>query len=143
MLFFFPTFYSQITFHRSSPFFANSKKDYLDQFKYTICPENCDYDGYVTEKLFQALISGCVPLYWGSSNKPEPEVINQDLILFFDKSNPKGLVEKIKELETNSQAFEKLVCQNPLKDFAVDYIYELNQKTKKLCTEIAASKGLI
>lgn len=123
--------------------FANSKKDYLDQFKYTICPENCDYDGYVTEKLFQALLSGCVPLYWGSSNKPEPEVINQDVILFYDKSKPEKLIERLKELQSNEKLFEKLVCQKPLKDYAVDYIYELNQKTKKLCTEIAASKGLI
>ena len=73
-----------------------------------------------------------MPLYWGSSNKPEPEEINQDVILFYDKSNPDELIDRLKELQSNKKLFEKLVCQNPLKDYAVDYIYELNQKTKKL-----------
>lgn len=123
--------------------FANSKKDYLDQFKYTICPENCNYSGYVTEKLFQALISGCIPFYWGSLNKPEPEILNQNVILFFDKSKPEEFTEQIKELQNNEKAFEKIVSQKPLNENAVDFIFELNQRTKTLCTEMAASKGLI
>lgn len=37
----------------------------LRAYRFNLCFENCDRDGYITEKLLQALIAGCVPLYWG------------------------------------------------------------------------------
>lgn len=122
--------------------FSNDKQKYLEQFRYTICPENFDYDGYVTEKLFQAFLSGTIPLYWGSNNKPEPEVINPKAVLFFDKSNNDEFVERIKELQKSKKAFEEIAYQKPLKENAIDFIYELNRKTKDLCMEIAIKKGL-
>jgi hypothetical protein len=28
--------------------------------------ENCDVDGYFTEKIFNPLIANCIPIYWGN-----------------------------------------------------------------------------
>lgn len=36
--------------------------------------ENCDAEGYVSEKLFDALCAGCIPLYYGG--RADPEVVD-------------------------------------------------------------------
>ena len=51
--------------------FNDDKMLYLRQFCFNICPENSNAMGYVTEKLFQSIMSGCIPIYWGSFNLVE------------------------------------------------------------------------
>lgn len=65
--------------------YNDNKKEYLKNYRFNICPENSDQKGYVTEKIFEAIDSGCIPIYWGASNEPEPEILNQDAILFWKK----------------------------------------------------------
>ena len=43
---------------------ANKLKT-LAGYTFNLCFENCDEDGYITEKIIHALIAGCIPLYWG------------------------------------------------------------------------------
>lgn len=44
----------------------------LKDYKFCICYENMkDQLGYITEKIFDCLIGGCVPIYWGASNIAE------------------------------------------------------------------------
>lgn len=46
-----------------------SKFDTLQQYKFAICYENVrDTPGYITEKIFDCLFAGCVPVYWGATN---------------------------------------------------------------------------
>lgn len=46
-----------------------SKWETLSHYKFNICYENMhQQNGYVTEKIFDALIAKCVPVYWGASN---------------------------------------------------------------------------
>lgn len=61
--------------------FNDDKISYLRQFKFNICPENTNAMGYVTEKIFESIEAGCIPVYWGAYGNPEPEVLNQDAIL--------------------------------------------------------------
>jgi hypothetical protein len=42
-----------------------SKFDILPEYKFSLCPENSVYDGYVTEKLVDAYAGGTVPIYSG------------------------------------------------------------------------------
>ncbi len=46
-------------------FSVKSKLDFLGQYRFNICFENASHTGYVTEKLYQALLSGTIPVYWG------------------------------------------------------------------------------
>ncbi len=44
-----------------------AKRPALLDYKYSICYENArDIPGYVTEKIFDCLFSGCIPIYWGA-----------------------------------------------------------------------------
>lgn len=45
------------------------KADVLSSYKYCICFENtADAPGYITEKIFDVMLAGCIPVYWGAPN---------------------------------------------------------------------------
>lgn len=47
---------------------CDSKYKVLSQYRYSLCFENMAMKGYVTEKIFDCLYAGCVPLYLGAKN---------------------------------------------------------------------------
>jgi hypothetical protein len=48
---------------------VDKKRPVLEQYKFSICYENArDISGYITEKIFDCFIAGCVPVYWGANN---------------------------------------------------------------------------
>lgn len=56
----------------SSPSYGgrvDEKLSVLRNYKFALCYENGrDIDGYITEKVFDCLFSGTIPIYWGASN---------------------------------------------------------------------------
>lgn len=42
--------------------------DILQQYTYAMVVENVNADGYVSEKLYDCLVAGCIPLYYGNNN---------------------------------------------------------------------------
>jgi alpha(1,3/1,4) fucosyltransferase len=48
---------------------VDRKKPILEKYKFSFCYENVkDVDGYITEKIFDSLFTGCVPIYLGANN---------------------------------------------------------------------------
>lgn len=48
---------------------VKSKAGILSATKFSYCYENVsDLPNYITEKIFDSFLSGCVPIYWGASN---------------------------------------------------------------------------
>jgi alpha(1,3/1,4) fucosyltransferase len=46
-----------------------NKTDVLQRAKFSYCYENTkDVTNYVSEKIFDSLVNGCIPIYWGSDN---------------------------------------------------------------------------
>ena len=45
---------------------VKSKLEFLPKYKFNLCFENSSYAGYATEKLYEALVGGTIPIYWGS-----------------------------------------------------------------------------
>lgn len=43
-----------------------SKLDVLSNYRFSLCFENMPMTGYVTEKLFDCMYAGTVPVYWGA-----------------------------------------------------------------------------
>ena len=61
-----------------------SKRATYQKYKFSICYENCkDFNGYITEKIFDCLLSGCVPVYLGAQNIADHIPKN----VFIDKRN--------------------------------------------------------
>ena len=45
------------------------KWDMFPQYRFGLCYENMrDEPGYITEKIFDCMRAGCVPVYWGAPN---------------------------------------------------------------------------
>lgn len=116
--------------------FSDNKIEYLKTFKFNICPENSDSKGYVTEKLFESIMGGSIPIYWGSNNMPEITIINQDAVLFFEESNPEKLFEKVNTLWNDEKAYEEFCKIKPFRENAAEEILqtlnELENKIKQL-----------
>lgn len=72
----------------------NDKINYISRGTYNICPENSCYEGYFTEKIFQAFEGGTIPLYW-AVDLPEPEIINNNKYCFCDINNKEALEKSI------------------------------------------------
>jgi hypothetical protein len=65
-----------------SKLYANSKKvffplyrgtvankiEIMSQYRYCICYENIREPGYITEKIFDCFVAGCIPVYWGAQD---------------------------------------------------------------------------
>ena len=47
---------------------VDDKIEWLKSYKFNICFENGSHPGYLTEKLFDAFLAGCVPIYWGDTS---------------------------------------------------------------------------
>jgi hypothetical protein len=43
----------------------------MNQYKFAICFENCCFPGYVTEKIFDCFLAGCIPVYFGAPDITE------------------------------------------------------------------------
>lgn len=105
--------------------YKDDKFEYLKNYKYNLCPENSNYPGYCTEKVFEAIKCGCIPVYWGSDNNPEPDVLNHDAIFFLSNygSNDKTLKD-IALLNENENLFLEFVKQKRFSEQAPEVIFE-------------------
>ena len=55
--------------------------EHLENYTFNLVLENCNADGYVSEKIFDSFMAGCIPIYYGNINKdllhiPEDMYIN-------------------------------------------------------------------
>ena len=68
------------------------KNQLLQQYAINVCPENSVEKGYTTEKVFQAIEAGCVPLYDG--DRPvEPNVLNQQRIVYCNDMSGMNIID--------------------------------------------------
>jgi hypothetical protein len=120
--------------------YKDNKMEYLKSFYFNICPENSNAMGYVTEKLFQSISVGCIPIYWGSYNKPELDVLNQDAIIFWtpDGDNTSA-IKLIDELQSSPKLMKEFISQPRLLKNADEYIdcqmAKVEFELKKLITK--------
>lgn len=111
--------------------YNNDKMAYLKRFRFNICAENDNTNGYVTEKLFDAFLCGCIPLYYGSFNNPEPGLINKNAVIFWNNNgdNSKN-VEIVRKLNTNVEYYNDFMSQIKLTDTATEYVIDRFIKLK-------------
>ena len=112
--------------------FGNDKEAYLRTFKFNICAENNNTKDYVTEKIFDAFIAGCIPLYYGALNDPEPGLINREAVIFWNKEGNNGSNrEKILELKNNESFYQEFISRPKLLPAAADYVIDRYAKLKE------------
>lgn len=78
------------------------KIEHISNSTFNICPENSDGEGYFTEKFFQALESGTIPVYW-ASDYPEENIINKNKYIYCDFKDDNYLNYILKEVINNTE----------------------------------------
>lgn len=114
--------------------YSNKIDNYLRDCQFNICLENPNSAGYVTEKLFQSLVNGCIPIYWGSNNKPEPEILTGNGIVFFDPEKPFLAQQQIQRLLDDPGYREDFLSRPKTTPRAAEII---NEKLHALSTAVA------
>ena len=79
---------------------VRSKAITFSEYKFSLCFENCEAVGYVTEKIFDSMFSGCIPIYMGCPNIKE-EIDPNTFINFRDFSSYKDLYSYLKKMTKN------------------------------------------
>lgn len=118
--------------------FNDDKLKFLRQYRFNLCPENSNYEGYCTEKIFEAISSGCIPIYWGSGNNPEPNVLNHDAVCFVKVGEPnqKSALEKIKTLNENQSMYDGFARQPRLQPNAPEVIMQYLESFERKLREV-------
>lgn len=83
------------------------KLEIFSRYKFCIAMENSRQDDYVSEKLWQALWAGCLPIYWGAPNVGDrlPMAKSRMLLDYADLKSVDALAERIHELSQDEDAY--------------------------------------
>jgi hypothetical protein len=103
-----------------------SKFDLLKDYKFSLCPENSIYDGYITEKLIDAYAGGCIPVYSGTGTVDKDFNDNAFLNYQWWKDMVK-FVGYIEELDNDFEQYklryeQPLLNQEPSLDDAIAFV---------------------
>lgn len=116
--------------------YNNDKVNYLHDVRFNLCPENSNNKGYVTEKIFEAIKAGCVPIYWGNDGYPEPDILNPKAIVYLDKDKPEDGLALLKKLYEDPKAYEEFASQPRFLPGAADKIYAYYERLETKIMEI-------
>ncbi|MBQ2928271.1 MAG: hypothetical protein IJD98_06840 [Oscillospiraceae bacterium] len=93
----------------------DSKAEFQRKCKFTICFESTSHYGFITEKITDAFFSDTIPVYFGSPNITE--IFNPDAFInVTDYDSFEAVVEKIKELDQDEEAYLRMLRQPILRD---------------------------
>jgi hypothetical protein len=79
---------------------VEDKQIFLQQHRFNIAFENSAYKGYTTEKIYDAFIAGCIPIYWGDP-KIERYFNTKRFINYDDFKAEDDLIEYLVYLDQN------------------------------------------
>lgn len=89
-------------------FHDDSKINFLSRCKFCLCFESTKHTGFISEKIEDAFISNCIPIYFGSETVFE--IYNKDAFIYcssrddFDKT-----IEKVKKIDENDDLYLKII----------------------------------
>ncbi|MEO6035913.1 MAG: glycosyltransferase family 10 [Verrucomicrobiota bacterium] len=108
---------------------VQSKRATLRQYRFSLCYENSIFPGYLTEKIFDALFAGCVPVYLGDpeveKSIPPEAFVNKKNFLTYEK-----LYDFLKnmapaEYENYRQTIHKFVFSHAIYPFSAQAFADL------------------
>jgi len=86
-----------------------NKEEIIAKYKFCITMENSNEEDYVSEKLWQSLKAGCLPIYYGAPNidKFLPVPANQIILNYNDFDSPEALSDELVRLNNNDEEYNK------------------------------------
>jgi hypothetical protein len=91
-------------------YLVSNKIEWLKDYKFCMCFENYSYDGYLTEKLLEGMLGGCIPIYWGSESCSS-EFNSKSFLNWHDFGDDDALIKKIIELDSDYNKYIEMYKQ--------------------------------
>jgi hypothetical protein len=109
---------------------------FLQSYKFMICFENCKKPGYITEKILNAYMAGCIPIYWGSHEALT--WLNPKAFLFLkDESleSMQQLIEQIKEMDQHPEFYQAMFKEPLIHRIPEEWTIEHIRKNIQFCLQ--------
>lgn len=104
---------------------------WLSRCKFVIAYENQSYDGYITEKVFQAYFAGSIPIYYSHPNAIWD--INKKAVIYAnDFSSKDDLVEYIKKVDNDDKLYCDIWRENIVTNPEINYESVYNKLREKI-----------
>lgn len=91
-----------------------SKTKFVRKYKFTIAFENDSMLGMTTEKLFQPLLVGSVPIYWG--NPDVDSICNPKSFINCNGCTIEEMVNKVIEIDQNDELYNQMIKSKAFDD---------------------------
>jgi len=89
---------------------ADQKQRFLKEYKFNIAFENSAVPGYTTEKIVDAMLARCLPIYWGDP-KIGGAFNTKSFLNYADFPSEEALIEKILELDRDDAKYLEYLRQ--------------------------------
>jgi hypothetical protein len=103
----------------------------LSDYKFMICFENESEPYYLTEKIANAWVAGCIPIYWGMK-KVENILNSKAFIHIKDEEDFEYALKRIKEIDENDDLYNQMKKEPLFKDDKVPYFFTKDYYVKTL-----------
>lgn len=107
------------------------KLKFMENYKFTIAIENYLLSGYTDEKIYHAMISGTIPIYYGNP-KVSRDFNTNSFINVGDYKNFDEVVKRIKEIDQNDSLYEKILSEPWYKENRPTKYVDLGRIEKRL-----------
>lgn len=111
---------------------VENKLKFCSEYPINLAFENTSKKSYITEKIYEAYISGSIPLYWGASDILDE--FNPNSFILFDTSNTEkanNTILKAISMLTNQEELNKIRSVDPITNFRSDKYITGGNKTLK------------
>jgi hypothetical protein len=93
-------------FHENAIFFSN--------YRFCLVLEHEYSPGYITEKILNAFLAGCLPIYYGT--KEIFNFFNRDAFIFYDPNNPQPTIDVVQKLNSDDKLYNAMLSEPILAD---------------------------
>jgi hypothetical protein len=120
--------------------FNDDINKYYANFRFVISFENSISAGYITEKIWDALIAGCIPIYYG----PElpRELFTGSGIVFFNSTNPTDSMHLLQKLQNDAAYMHDFRRKPIFAPNAVAFLEEELKSAMKACATLISASNI-
>lgn len=101
---------------REATDWEDGKRAFIQKYKFTIAFENSSFPGYTTEKLYDSLFVGSIPIYWGNP-MIDKEISSEAIINCNDFDDDfDAVIEKVIEIDRDDERYMYMLSKSPVKE---------------------------
>lgn len=82
------------------------KVELIKGYKFCVAMENSITKDYITEKLWQALEAGCLPIYMGPKNVADFLPMRDAIVNYHEFGSPEALMKEVERLAADQKAYD-------------------------------------